>query len=93
MSTDCDGNMYGQNCSTPCGDCANGQQCDVVNGQCLNGCEPGLQPPMCVTGGFLRLIFINTHIGTTAGIYFSSASLSSLASICFVVEVLTDPST
>ena len=80
--------MYGQNCSTPCGDCANGQQCVVFNGQCPNGCEPGLQPPMCVTGGFLRLAIITTDTATIVVIFLSSTSLSLLPSSRFAVEVL-----
>ena len=58
MSTDCDGNTYGQNCTQTCGLCINGEQCDAVNGQCPNGCQPGFQPPLCSSGIFLHFVIL-----------------------------------
>ncbi|XP_052696012.1 uncharacterized protein LOC128174514 [Crassostrea angulata] len=44
---ECDGNLYGENCSKSCGNCKNNQQCHYINGSCMNGCENGYQGLRC----------------------------------------------
>ncbi|XP_065942716.1 multiple epidermal growth factor-like domains protein 11 [Magallana gigas] len=44
---ECDGNLYGENCSKSCGNCKNNQQCHYINGSCMNGCEKGYQGLKC----------------------------------------------
>nr|XP_034321234.1 multiple epidermal growth factor-like domains protein 10 isoform X2 [Crassostrea gigas] len=44
---ECDGNLYGENCSKSCGNCKHNQQCHYINGSCMNGCENGYQGLKC----------------------------------------------
>lgn len=48
--SDCEGGMYGDNCSVPCGNCFRSEQCHHINGTCLNGCDSGYQGLPCTKG-------------------------------------------
>lgn len=47
---DCDGKMFGDNCSKSCGDCLGSEQCHHINGTCLNGCASGYEGELCTKG-------------------------------------------
>ncbi|XP_065926559.1 uncharacterized protein [Magallana gigas] len=44
---ECDGNMYGENCSKSCGNCKNSEQCHHIDGTCMKRCENGYQGLKC----------------------------------------------
>ena len=47
---ECDGGMFGHNCSQSCGKCFNNEQCHHINGTCLNGCDSGYSGTNCTEG-------------------------------------------
>lgn len=47
---ECDGAMFGQNCSFVCGHCLDKKQCHYINGTCSNGCDSGYQGSHCTEG-------------------------------------------
>lgn len=47
---ECDGGLFGMNCSIPCKHCLNNQQCHHINGACANGCDPGYIGNTCTEG-------------------------------------------
>ena len=51
---ECDGHMYGQNCSEHCGKCRNNTQCHHLNGSCFSGCVRGSQGDRCNKGTDLK---------------------------------------
>jgi hypothetical protein len=50
ICAECDGRLYGENCSIPCGMCLNMSQCQHINGSCLDGCDSGFQGDNCTQG-------------------------------------------
>lgn len=49
-TSECDMNMFGQNCRSKCGHCVNNETCNHIDGQCIKGCAIGFQWPKCNTG-------------------------------------------
>lgn len=47
---ECDGDTYGQDCSSTCGSCINDTQCHHIYGICLEGCSPGYHGLRCEEG-------------------------------------------
>lgn len=47
---ECDGGLFGVNCSTTCGHCLNNQQCHHLDGTCAKGCDPGYMGDNCAEG-------------------------------------------
>lgn len=52
--TECDNDMFGENCEQKCGHCANSSTCNPVNGSCLTGCDLGFQGPLCNDGRYIN---------------------------------------
>ena len=50
LLTECDGKMFGKDCTESCGKCLNNDQCHHVNGSCVNGCSPGYYGINCTIG-------------------------------------------
>lgn len=50
MFLECDGNMYGVNCTEKCGSCFNFEQCHHLNGTCMKGCDRGFHGSRCIEG-------------------------------------------
>lgn len=59
---DCDGNLYGENCSMHCGHCVRSEQCHHINGTCMNGCDSGYQGSICMEGSFWFAVGSNFKI-------------------------------
>ena len=53
--TVCDGNTYGQDCTTSCGNCINEDQCHHVTGVCPNGCDKGVYGENCDKGNVIKV--------------------------------------
>ena len=50
VPTECDGKMFGKDCTESCGKCLNNENCHHVNGNCVNGCDPGYYGINCTNG-------------------------------------------
>lgn len=50
MFLECDGNMYGVNCTEKCGSCFNFEQCHHLDGTCMKGCDRGFHGSRCIEG-------------------------------------------
>lgn len=46
--SECDNNMFGENCSNQCGKCRAKEQCDHIYGACTNGCKSRYDGQNCI---------------------------------------------
>ena len=56
--TECEGGMFGQDCTERCGKCVGKEPCHHIYGICMNGCDPGYETINCTKGNLIYKIYI-----------------------------------